>query len=719
MWSMYSREYIRQNRASSLSVMAAALISALFLSLLCGLFYNVWKYEAERIVLEEGDWQVRIFRELSEKEVEVVKGFANVEQAEARTLDTGEKAIELTFVRPGRIVRDMERIGERLGLEKEEIGFHRSLLSLYLVPGAGEAVPLLPALYIGAMAMTCLSLILIIQNAFAASVNARVFQLGIFSSVGATPRQIRLFLIQEAAVLCLVPVLAGIALGALGSFGALFAVEQMGKGLPGRHEAVFQYHPAVFLVSFLAAALTVFCSAWLPARKVSRITPLEAIRKGEIPGSARGAESRILKALFGIEGELAVGSLRFRRRALWTSTVSLTLAFLGYFVMTAAFSISQASVKETYYERYRDSWDVMVTVKDTRIQEFSWEKQGEACAVYQKASACLFLPKDWISREVLGLGGLEKVAVEAEPEEGGWLAKAPLIILDDVSFFDYCRQIGASGCLDGAVAVNQVWDDTNSNFREREYVPLVKEDRNRAVLRGREEDVEIPITAYTREMPILREETPDAMALVLPVSLWRQVGEKVGGAEEDLYIRVFAGEEAGLWELARLEEELAASLGGAYQTESENRIQEEMDNDQIIRVYQTVVSGFCVLLAFIGVANVFAGTMSALTQRGRELARYQSIGMTPAGFWRLFGAEAAVIVGRPFFFSLACAGLVSIVLIKASHLEVTNVLEAIPVFPALLFGGAVFGCVALAYFLGGRRVLRSDLAAGLRDGTAR
>ena len=46
---------IKRNRASSLSVLVAAFISALFLSLLCDLFYNFWNYEIESIVLEEGN----------------------------------------------------------------------------------------------------------------------------------------------------------------------------------------------------------------------------------------------------------------------------------------------------------------------------------------------------------------------------------------------------------------------------------------------------------------------------------------------------------------------------------------------------------------------------------------------------------------------------------------------------------------------------------------
>ena len=69
---------MKNNRSSSLSVRIAAFISALLLSLLCGLFYNAWKYEVERIKQEEGGWHSRIFGEFAEEDIETVKNFANV-----------------------------------------------------------------------------------------------------------------------------------------------------------------------------------------------------------------------------------------------------------------------------------------------------------------------------------------------------------------------------------------------------------------------------------------------------------------------------------------------------------------------------------------------------------------------------------------------------------------------------------------------------------------
>lgn len=58
MWKDYSWTYIKKNRASGISVLTAAFISAFMLSLLCCLFYNFWVYEIERLEMEEGAWKM-------------------------------------------------------------------------------------------------------------------------------------------------------------------------------------------------------------------------------------------------------------------------------------------------------------------------------------------------------------------------------------------------------------------------------------------------------------------------------------------------------------------------------------------------------------------------------------------------------------------------------------------------------------------------------------
>ena len=53
------------------------------------------------------------------------------------------------------------------------------------------------------------SLVLIIRNSFEVSMNARIHQFGILPSIGASPGQIRICLMQEAAVLTVLPMIPG------------------------------------------------------------------------------------------------------------------------------------------------------------------------------------------------------------------------------------------------------------------------------------------------------------------------------------------------------------------------------------------------------------------------------------------------------------------------------------------------------------------------------
>ena len=105
-------------------------------------------------------------------------------------------------------------------------------------------------------------------------------------------------------------------------------------------------------------------------RKLSRLTPLEAIRNtGEIQLKKR-KNSRVLAFFFGLEGELAGNSLKAQKKAWRTATLSLTFSFLAFTLMQCFFTLSGISTRMTYFERYQDVWDVMVTVKDTGIEAF-------------------------------------------------------------------------------------------------------------------------------------------------------------------------------------------------------------------------------------------------------------------------------------------------------------------------------------------------------------
>lgn len=758
MWRTYAFDMVKNNPSSGMSVRIAAFISALLLSLLTGVFYNLWKYEVERIILEEGDWQSRIVGEFDEEDLEHIRSFAHVkdvvvnekinskdskkgrynkdggEKKEGRQDGEGEEVVvDIYFSRYRAVFSDMPKIAESMNIAPEKISYHYELLAMYLVRDSSDPKPrLLFPLFVLIMAIASFSLIMVIHNAFAITMKMRIHQLGIFSSIGAAPRQIKSFLLQEAAVLCAVPVLAGKLLGIAFSMGLIQLLNiLLGKDVPGRHASVFGYHPLVFGISLAAVVITLWVSAWLPARKLSRLSPLEAIKNTGEVHLKRKKNSRILRLFFGVEGELAGNTLKAQRKALGTASLSLVFSLLAFTIMQCFFTLSEISTRETYFARYQDAWDIMVEVKDADVENFAQirEIQGlsevESAAVYQKAAAKTVVLEEEISEEMKAFGGFSHASVQqAVKTDVGWMVNAPLVILDDESFLAYCEQIHIPVQLCGAVVRNQIRDVTNPDFRHPVEMPYVKGEKDICILHksgDEKQAAEIPVLAYTNQVPVLREEyaSLDAYELVhfLPASLWKEIKEKIGGWEEDSYIRVLGKNHKSLKELDLLQNRIEEIIGPDYRTESENRIREFEANARIIWGMKVIFGGFCVLLAMIGVGNVFSYTLGFVRQRRREFARYLSIGMTFKELRKMFCVEALVIAGRPLVLTLPPGMIAVWYMLKMSYLGTEEFLSEAPVLPIAVFILAISGFVALAYYLGWRVMGRVDLAEVLKDDT--
>ena len=743
MWKDYSKGYLKNNRASGISVMTAAFISALLLSLLCSLFYNLWAYEVERVKADVGDWEGRLTGEISGEDLELIQNYGNVERAvfSEGPSEGQEESADLYFKDKRSIFQDMPRIAELAGLSEKDVTCNYELLNLYLIRDPEDpALRWVFPFFLAVVLFACLSLVMVIHNAFAVTMNSRIRQFGIFSSIGAAPGQIRTCLLQEAFWLCTLPILTGNLLGILISMVVMKWTNVILADVERHLVLPFQYHPLILVLSIQVSVITVWISAWIPARKMGRLTPLEAIKNtGELQ-LKRKRDSRFLSCFFGIEGELAGNALKAQKKAMRTASISLTLSFLAFSFMMCFFAIMRISQRETYFEKYQDAWDIMAEVKDTEIDAFDESDALQtltgvrSSVTYQKAAARRIVTETELSEEMRAAGGLKNASAEYVshvPE--GWLVNAPLVILDDDGFSEYCRQIGVKPRLDGAVILNQTRDAGDPNFRERRSFPYLAGNGQTTVLQpaeaitlengNRREDwtAELPVIAYTQEAPVLREEygTLDFYELVhvIPVSVWKEIKGKISGQEENVWIRILAGNEVTLKELNEVEEEVSKLLGGRYDIEIENRIQARLDNDNMIHGMTMILSVFFILLALIGIGNVFSNTFGFVRQRKREFARLLSVGMTPEGMKKVFCVEALAIAGRPVLTALSVTVAAVILFLKISYLDPMTFIREAPLMPIFAFLLLIFGSVALAYYLGARKLMGSSLADALRDDT--
>lgn len=92
-----------------------------------------------------------------------------------------------------------------------------------------------------------------------------------------------------------------------------------------------------------------------------------------------------------------------------------------------------------------------------------------------------------------------------------------------------------------------------------------------------------------------------------------------------------------------------------------------------------------------------------------------SIGMTPDGMKKMLWIETLVIAGRPVLITLPINALFVWFMITASYLNPIEFFKVAPIVPIILFILAILGFVALAYYLGGKQILKCSLLEALRS----
>lgn len=81
----------------------------------------------------------------------------------------------------------------------------------------------------------------------------------------------------------------------------------------------------------------------------------------------------------------------------------------------------------------------------------------------------------------------------------------------------------------------------------------------------------------------------------------------------------------------------------------------------------------------------------------------------------MFWIEALVIAGRPVLITLPVTAVFVWLMITASYLNPIEFLAVAPIVPIVLFIVVIFGFVALAYYLGGKQILKCNLVEALQS----
>lgn len=544
----------------------------------------------------------------------------------------------------------------------------------------------------------------LIYNAFSISVSERTRQFGLLSAVGATRKQLRRMVLFEALAVSIVGIPLGILVG-IGGIGItllligdkFFSIVRV--NIPMRLCVSWQ----AVVIAAVIALVTVLISAWIPSKRATRVSAVEAIRQSmDIKVSGKPVRtSKLAYKLFGLPGVLAGKHYKCNRKKYRTTVVSLFMSIV-LFVSAAAFtdymmeSAEGGLASDQFDLIYAAESDASSAMTPDALLELLFSEQNVTGGTYTKKQ---FLQGD-ISREYVTAMFADRFSnfgMESEdrtPKELGisgylyFVADAEFnrllekYNLKEADYYDRDKPLGIAldrnieldrrlekyvtlDTLkgDGCVIEGLYYVEIDGYYRKDSRID---ENGNKVVLyqnRDNKSDIiELPygesFAKYTlrsektiEEAPFfVSRSTPVAINMIYPYSMLESVVPEaaLNQFRNTEYFLTSSNHTASFENLAPMLTENGLSSRQLF----DYAANAETDRN-VVTIIRVFAYGFIVLISLIAAANVFNTISTNISLRRREFAMLKSVGMTQKGFRRMMNYECllygskALLLGLP------------------------------------------------------------------------
>ena len=539
----------------------------------------------------------------------------------------------------------------------------------------GFLVTMLPIVLV-VLILIVIASVMLIYNAFGMSLSERVRYLGMLASVGATKSQKRKSIYFEGAILGAIGIPVGILAGILGIGITLKLVGHkiistgMIAGVNDSNMQMKTVVPAWAIIGIILVSIfTIFISAFIPARKASKITPIDAIRqRQEIKVKPKKLKApKYIKKIFGYEGELAYKNLKRNGKKSRLITVSIALSivlfiscnyFCGMFIQASGYEKNipyQVStvISLEHKKDLEDALDKMQNVDkyyvDMVNSNYSLGKKGNLkdtdiknLSHYNSSYAKLF-ENGSVTMAIHYIDDSEfnKLCQNNDIDYNSFYGKnVKCLLLNNLTHKQDTSKVFNNSIIGQHIAERDEFVNEGDEPLDFEVGGLVKYDKNSlpcSFVPANVVGVFVPYSQYVNVIEKGLEPNDVRLAMCIETDEHKEVAENL---------------------TTLLNEN---DFGGSYVSDNVD-ILETMNT--VIFIIQVFVYGFITLISLITIANIINTISANIALRRKEFAMLKSVGTTPKGFSKMVSLESVFYALKAVIFGVPISVLISVALNK-------------------------------------------------------
>ncbi len=667
----------------------------------------------------------------------------------------------ITYKRVSKVVDKTEKILKAMGINKEEddfgeyyypnIDYNNSLLAYYGESNYESVNNTVISVVIIVLTLIMVGCAIVIYNSFAISVMERKKQFGLFSSIGATKKQLRKTVFYEAFIVSII----GIPIGVLsGIFGIWVVVKIVNILFPLMDPKIsLIVRPLYIILPIIYMMLTIIISAFIPAKRASKISPIEAIRQNDdIKIKNKSVKtSKWVRKVFGIEGELAYKNMKRNKKKYCITVLSLVVSIVLFLSFSAFLEYGMRSTSDIYQV---SDYDIAIDF-DYNNQETDDSKYKEVISKLKEVSSidkiASYYYRNLFSNDIDTHMSIRSIineehfskdyykylsSVDIKEDEENYRENSwGFIILNDEEYMNYIKELKLDPKkYDGSEIIlifpnkynyhdkktskvyeGDWYDPTYQNltftFRSYEYRSIAINDN-----KYQDNEVALPVT-YVDRAPT----TNIIHSFIISETMYSKIENlfpKVtyqGEYYQEVIPHVFVKASNSI----KAEEDIKKALDiKDYDNSSGvtlyNATIDEQEERNTILFIGILLYGFIALVTLIGVTSVFNTINTSIALRRKEFSVLRSIGLSPKDFNKMIRYESllyglkALIIGIPISF------VVMYLLLRAFN-NIVSFKMYIVVKPLIICVLGVFAITFMTMMYATSKIKRENIIDAIRE----